>query len=101
MIRYARKVYDTMIGNTVPAFRVQGVENIFEKGKPYYDLYMDACSARDRLAERLNVLYDFDDDMQMLFNSLLDMQDEVAIAMFLKGYEFGQNGCPPVITLFR
>lgn len=98
MEKFAEAVYDTMYGQLLPAFQVPGVENIFEEGMPCHEDYRDMLDAYERLRQRLGVRSE-DDDCEVMINSLLDIQRRMSIAMFLKGYEFGQNGCPAYLSL--
>ena len=101
MEKFAEAVYDTMTGNLLPAFRVPGVEILYGVGKPCSDNYADMLDAYGRLCRRLGMT-DEDDDCETMIHALMDNERRMAIAMFLKGYEFGQNGCPSYLsTSFR
>ena len=93
MEKFAAAVYDTMNGTLLPPFRVPGVECLFELGMPCMNNYSDMLDAYGRLCERLG-MRDDDVDCEIMIDSLLMNQRTFAVAMFLKGYEFGKNGCP-------
>ena len=97
MEKFAQAVYNTMDGQLLPAFRVPGVENLFEPGMPCMENYSEMLAAYARLRQRLGVQGDEDPDCETMIDALLDNEYRMAIAMFLKGYEFGRNGCPVYI----
>ena len=95
MEKFAEAVYDTMCGQMLTKYAVPGVENLFEDGMPCMNNYSDMLDAYIRVCDRLNLPDMDDEDCEIMIDSLLDNQKTVAIAMFLKGYEYGQKGCPP------
>ncbi len=77
---YMDWIYASVMGNLVPGYECQKVENLFETGKPCANLYRDAIEAYWRLCERLGV--DEDGDGEIIINSLLNITRRVAFQMF-------------------
>lgn len=88
MREFAEEIYDTMAGNTADAFRYPGVENLFAPGSFCEEKYAEMLRAYWQLCDRLGV--EEDPDGETMINSLLEIQRELAIAMFLQGWQFGQ-----------
>lgn len=100
MKEYAQAVYETMTGSRLPAFRVPGVENLYEKGERCYIANKEMHQAYWRICDRLGIADREDEDGEEMIHAFLTMEKEIAIHMFLKGYEFGKNGCPPYVSFY-
>lgn len=80
----ATHVYNTLIGAYIPGCGVPGVENAFAEDAPCLKLYSNALDAYQRLCDRLNVL-DEDDDVEVIFQSLLMISQILGEKMFYYG----------------
>ena len=98
MEKFSEAVYDTMIGQMLPAFCVPGVENLFSEGRECERAYEQMLEAYGRLRRRLDSGEE-DADCEIIIDSLMTIQRKLALAMFRKGYEFGQNGCQLHLTI--
>ena len=81
-------VYETLQGETNPAFMVPGVENAFEEGKKCALLYKEIYDAQRRLETRLDV-EPYDEDVEKIITALLDIQKELCFKMYKYGAQFG------------
>lgn len=81
------QVYDTLLGNLIPAYRLPWVENIFEPGKPCHEAYGEMLRAYERLCERLGEA-DEDQDVEIIINSLLRYSKISAKKMFKYGMQY-------------
>ena len=87
---YAEHVYLTLIGAYLPGYGAPGVENAFAEGAYCAELYANAYDAYQRLCDRLGVV-DEDDDVEIIFQSLLLMSRILGTKMF----HYGQRtSCP-------
>ena len=92
-------VYETLLGERLPEYAVPGVENIYETGSACDKAYTRIYQAYGHLCQRLGVA-DEDPDVEIIINSLLEIQNEVARKMFSLGKKLGwsapfqnQNSC--------
>ena len=83
-------IYMTITGLLKEEYRVPGIENAFEPGKNCERWYAAALEAYWRLCDRLGVV-DEDDDVEIIFNSFLDIQEELAKKMFAYGVQYGEK----------
>jgi len=81
---FKEQVYYSMTGSLVDP--IPEVENIFEQGKVFEVLYGRVLSARLRLDKRLGVQED--EDVEIIIDSLLRLQWEVASRMYDYGAKF-------------
>ena len=86
--KFIEDVYETLQGETNPAFMVPGVENAFDKGKKCAILYKAVYDAERRLEKRLNV-EPYDDDVEKIIKALLGIQKELCFKMYRYGAQFG------------
>ena len=84
---FKEQVYDSIIGALIEP--IPDVENLFEKGKPYYVSYGRVYDACQRLYERLENFEDI--DVEIIVDSMFDMQREVALKMYDYGAKFRDN----------
>ena len=84
---FGERVYDTLNGLILPDYCVPGVENAFDGNRPCMQLYAEASDAYNRLCERLGVV-DEDEDVEIIFNSFLDMNRILSLKMFYYGTVF-------------
>ena len=87
---FARKVYNTLNGYYEPALRIPGVENAFGTGELCLELYGQALDAYLRICERLGVGED-DADVEVIFNSFLEMSEILGLRMYHYGVIFGEE----------
>ena len=81
---FKEQVYYSMTGSLVEP--IPEVENIFERGKVYDVFYAKVFDARERLFERLGVYED--SDVEIIIDSMLTLQREVALRMYDYGAKF-------------
>ena len=81
---YAKHVYYTLIDAYIPGHGAPGVENAFAEGQPCLELYNNAHDAYQRLCDRLGV-EDEDDDVEIIFQSLLMLSEILGLKMFHYG----------------
>ena len=86
--QFIEDVYETLQGETNPAFMVPGVENAFEEGKKCALLYKEIYDAQRRLETRLDV-EPYDEDVEKVITALLDIQKELCFKMYKYGAQFG------------
>lgn len=85
---FMERVHLTLCGVLVETCRVPGVENIFASGGINLKLYSDAMDAYDRICVRLGVDEE-DDDLEIIINSVLDLEQEMSCRMYRYGVQFG------------
>ena len=78
------QVYYSLIGTLINP--LPDVENLFEEGKEGDKLYGWVYDARERLIERLGV--NEDPDVELIIDSMLALQREVAMLMYDYGAKF-------------
>ncbi|MBE6959726.1 MAG: hypothetical protein E7448_03260 [Ruminococcaceae bacterium] len=81
---YAEYVYYTLIGAYIPGCGAPGIENAFADGEPCSELYNNAYDAYQRICDRLGV-EDEDDDVEIIFQSLLMISQTLGLKMFHYG----------------
>lgn len=96
MEKFAEAVYETMTGQMNLLYQVPEVENLFEEGTACDSAYEQMLEAYGRLRQRLHSGEE-DADCEILINALLEIQHHLAIAMFCKGYDLGQNSYQPTL----
>ena len=82
--------YGTVLGELLPEYSVPGVENAFRQGSSCDLEYEQILQARQRLYQRLGVEEE-DEDMEIIFNSFLRIQNEIAEIMFRLGMRHGEH----------
>ena len=83
-------IYDSLQGVLVPEARVPWVKNLFLPGSPCDRAYSDMLDAYERLRDRLGVA-DEDEDVEIIINSLLDIQQILGHEMFRCGLEYARR----------
>ena len=83
-------IYDSLQGVLVPEARVPWVKNLFLPGSPCDRAYSDMLDAYERLRDRLGVA-DEDEDVEIIINSLLDIQQILGHEMFRCGVEYARR----------
>ena len=78
------QVYHSLVGALVNP--LPDVENLFEKGNKGDEIYGGVYDARERLIERLGV--NEDPDVELIIDSMLALQREVAMRMYDYGAKF-------------
>lgn len=86
----AENVYLSLLGNLLPEYALNWVENIFVPGHPCHDEYSDMLKAYRRACARLGNT-DEDPDLEIMVNSLLSHCQVLAFKMFEYGVIFAQN----------
>lgn len=89
MIDY-EKIYDTLCGNLLDEYAVAGIENVFAEGSFCDCRYGRMRSAYERLCGRLGVR-DEDSDLEIIVDSLLDIQSYIARKMFFLGVQYREE----------
>jgi hypothetical protein len=82
----AETVYETLTDSLIDRYRVPGVENAFEEGKPCSVLYGQIYEANQRLCARLGQTDD-DPDVELIINSFFEISKILGIKM----YHYGQS----------
>jgi len=87
MLYSVEDIYATLLGMLLEPFRVPGVENAFEPDSYCSREYSNMLLACSRLCERLNVQGE-DEDIEIIIDSLRNMQQELCFRMFRLGCQF-------------
>jgi len=87
---FIENVYDTLNGETEPAFQVPGVVNAFAEGSECELLYGKVYDAQRRLEVRLGV-EPYDRDVEEIISSLQAIQRELCFQMYYYGAKFGMQ----------
>lgn len=82
----AEDIYYTLLGVMKDEYCVPGIENAFETGNECYRNYAAMLDAYERLCVRLGNVQ-WDDDVEIIIDSLLDNQKILCQKMF----EYGQT----------
>ncbi len=85
-----KDIYFTLVGVIRKEYRVPGVENLFAEGSECSNLYSQMLDAYERLCSRLGVV-DEDDDVEVIINSMMDIERKVSMKMFEYGMKFAQE----------
>lgn len=80
-------VYDSLLGQLIPACQLPWVESIFLPENPCYEEYCKMEDAYTRLRERLGVTQE-DADVEIIINALLAHGKILALEMFRCGREY-------------
>ena len=100
---FATDVFYTAYGMLLPAYKIEGVENLFEPGKPFHTLYNEAIDAYNRVCVRLGIPVDNihesppeeDEDLLELLNNMESICQHVAMEMFRCGIAFRDGKIAP------
>ena len=74
-------IYETMIGQRIPEYAVDGVENIADGVTPYSQAWRELMRSRDSLCSRF-VIYPEDPDLERILNAAATIEREIARAMY-------------------
>lgn len=85
------RVYLTLTGNLIPSYRVPGVEDAYAKDAFCLKQYSKMLDAYERLCERLGTGEEEDDDVEIIINSLLDIEKCLSMKMYEYGAIFGNK----------
>lgn len=77
-------VYESLLGDLVPEYALDWVEDIFVPGHPCYDSYSQMREAYLRVCARLGSREE-DADLEIMVNTMLDLCRVVALEMFRYG----------------
>lgn len=88
------QVYDSLMGDLVPEYALDWVEEIFVPGNACYEEYSQMLDAYQRVCRRLGTAEE-DADLEIIVNSLLAHGKELALAMFRCGVQYGSNPTAP------
>ena len=83
-------IYDSLQGVLIPEARVPWVRNLFLPGSPCDRAYAEMLRAYEHLTARLGVAEE-DADVEIIINSLLDIQQLVGYEMFRCGLEYARS----------
>ena len=86
--RFIDTVYQTVIGELQPEYRLPGVEDAFATGGICDQAYEQMCSAYDSLLARLGCANE-DKDIETIIYALTVIQKEIAYQMYRYGVHFG------------
>lgn len=86
--RFIDRVYQTVIGELLPDFQINGIEDSFAPGGLCDQAYQEMRSSFDRILERLGVENE-DQDLEIILNCMRTIQKEVAYQMYRYGVHFG------------
>lgn len=84
------KIYDTVTGTNTLGDPLAGIENLFASGKLCEERYSRMLDAYGRLCDRLGVA-DEDADVEIIINSLMTIEREIAYAMYEYGEKYGKG----------
>ena len=84
------QIYDTLRGELLPEYAVPGVENLFAPGSICDREYAEMRHAYERLLERLGQ-EDEDADLEIMVNTMTEIQTHIAREMFLLGVRLGKE----------
>lgn len=87
---FAKQVYETMQGILILEACVPGVEDAFAQGSRCKRLYFDMLDAYERLCVRLYA-DEYDDDVEIIIQSLRDIESELCFRMYDYGAKFGKR----------
>lgn len=88
--RTAEAVYDSLIGNLIPEYALDWVEEIFVPGHPCYETYSRMLEAYQRVCTRLgNGEEDY--DLEEMVNALLEHGRILALEMFRYGCTYREK----------
>ena len=85
---FMEAVRDTLHGQLRERYRIPGVVNAFAEGSVCSKAYEEMYAAYSRLCTRLGVI-DEDDDVEIIINSLMTIEEEIAYYMYRYGAMFG------------
>ena len=86
--RFIDTVYQTVIGELQPEYRLLGVENSFAEGDLCDQAYEQVREAYARLLDRLGKENE-DYDIETIIHSMTVIQKEIAYQMYRYGVHFG------------
>ena len=81
-------IYETVTGINTLSRPMDGVENLFAPGSFCDRQYSRVLDAYGRLCDRLGVAEE-DRDVEIIINSLMAIEHEIAYAMYEYGARFG------------
>ncbi len=87
-MKFEEYVYESLQGTLVNPH--PEVKNLFKEGMPCDQWYSDMLDAYQRLCVRLGVSNE-DDDVEIIVNSLLNIQREMAFHMYYYGAKFKEH----------
>ena len=80
----AQEIYDSLWGGAMEPFRIPWVEDATAEGSYCMECYERMLGANERLVARLGQVNE-DEDVEIIINSLLDIQRELCLKMFEYG----------------
>lgn len=86
--RFVDMLYQTVIGELQSEYRIPGVEDSFAVGGICDLSYQKMRNAYERLLERLGCENE-DQDIEIILNSMIAIQKEIAYQMYRYGVHFG------------
>ena len=87
---HAEDILETLLGERIDGTGVPGVENIYAPGGPCDRNYAVLLDAYERLCLRLN-RRDYDPDVEIIINALLENQQMIALKMFEYGVKLSRS----------
>ena len=85
---FMERVYESMTDEISDEYMVPGVEYAVEEGSYCMNLYGEAYDAYRRLRLRLNA-GEYDPDVEIIFHSFSQIQEELCYRMYRYGAQFG------------
>ena len=86
----AERIYETLSGLLTEEYRIPGVVNAFDEGKPCAALYEDVMEAYGRLCGRLGAEEE-DGDVEIIIDSLLRITRILCLEMYAYGVRFAKT----------
>ena len=83
-------VYESLMGELIPEYALDWVEDIFVPGHPCYEEYVQMREAYQRICTRLGSGEE-DSDLEIMVDALLSHCRIAAIMMFEYGVKYAQN----------
>lgn len=87
---FVELVYQSLWGQLQEDYHISGVENAFAEGSKCSELYEEMLRAYERLCSRLGKT-DEDADVEIIINSLLEIEEETSCLMYRYGAQFGAD----------
>jgi len=85
-------IFETMTGNHRLTPGVPWVRNLFTAGTPYDQAYQTLWDSRVSIGNRFGIHWEEDPDLEQIMQAISDIEECVAMEMFLHGIEYAKRG---------